>query len=152
MMKYIGTLLLIMLGFSCTTMKDGQSSIKQGVFGRVLWMEGNFMPSPDRPQHKESTPVLRTVYIYALTKLNETEGESPLFARINRAPIAKVKTNKDGYFQCKLTPGRYSIFTLEEDGRFFANLFDGEGSITPFEVKTGEVTRFDVNINYRAAF
>ena len=66
--------------------------------------------------------------------------------------MAQLKTNKEGYFQCKLPPGKYSIFTLEEDGKFFANLFDGEGNITPFEVKKGEVTRYDISINYKAAF
>ena len=152
MMNYTRTLLLVMLSFSCTTIKDGKSSIKLGVFGRVLWMEGNFMPSPDRTQSKVSTPAHRTIYIYKLIKLSEVEGESPLFSRINGKLIAKTKTNKEGYFQCKLTPGKYSIFTVEEDGLFFANLFDGEGNINPFEVKADEVTRVDININYKAAF
>lgn len=151
-MKYIGTFLLIMLGVSCTTIKEGQSTIKQGVFGRVLWMEGNFMPSPDKPKPTVDMPAHRTIYIYTLTKLSETEGESPLFSRINSKLIAKVKTNKEGYFQCKLAPGKYSIFTLEEGGLFFANLFDGEGTITPFEVTKGSVTTYNISINYKAAF
>ncbi len=116
-------------------------------------MEGNFMPSPDRQPAKESKSAIRTVYIYPLTQLNEIEGgAAPLFTMINKAVIAKVKTNKEGYFQCKLAPGRYSIFTAEEGGKFFANLFDGEGNIAPFEVKAGEVTRYDISINYKAAF
>ncbi len=154
-MKYTRIFLFVMLSSSlsfCTGIKDSKSSIKQGVFGRVLWMQGNFMPSPDKPQRKENTPALRTVYIYKVTKLSETEGESPLFSKINKDLVAKVKTNKEGYFQCKLAPGNYSIFTLEDDGRFFANLFDGVGNITPFEIKVGEVMRYDININYKAAF
>ncbi len=154
-MKYTRIFLFAILCCSlsfCSSIKDGKSSIKQGVFGKVTWMQGNFMPSPDRQPAKESTPALRTVYIYKLTKLSATEGDSPLFTKINGALVAKVKTNKDGYFQCKLAPGKYSIFTLEEDGKFFANLFDGEGNITPFEVKVGEVTRYDISVNYKAAF
>ena len=136
----------------CSSVKDAKSSIKQGVFGRVLWMQGNFMPSPDRPQQNGGTPAVRTIYIYSSTKLSEAEGESPLFSKINKDVIAQVKTNKQGYFQCKLPPGKYSIFTLEDDGKFFANLFDGEGNITPFEVKEDSVTRYDINVNYKAAF
>ncbi len=144
-------MLCCLLSF-CSSIKDGKSTIKQGIFGKVTWMEGNFMPSPDRQVAKESTPALRTVYIYALTKLSEAEGEAPLFSKINTVLVAKVKTNKEGYFQCKLAPGNYSIFTLEEGNKFFANLFEGDGSITPFEVKEGEVTRYDINVNYKAAF
>ena len=116
LMKYTRIFLLAIFSCSlsfCSSIKDGKSSIKQGVFGRVLWMQGNFMPSPDRPQRKESTPALRTVYIYKLTKLSQTEGESPLFSKISTVLVAKVKTNIEGYFQCKLAPGKYSIFTLE---------------------------------------
>ncbi|MGF1925619.1 MAG: carboxypeptidase regulatory-like domain-containing protein [Bacteroidia bacterium] len=133
--------------------KDGKSDIKQGVFGKVTWMEGNFMPSTDRQDAKISAPAQRTVYIYALTKLSETEGQAPLFSKINKAVVAKVKTNKEGYFQCKLPPGKYSIFTFEtESAQFFANAFDGDGSITPFEVKANEVTTIDININYKAFY
>ena len=144
--------LLCCLFSFCSSIKDGKSSIKQGVFGKVTWMQGNFMPSPDRSPAKESSPALRTIYIYSLTKLSEIEGEAPLFSKVSTRLIAKVKTNKDGYFQCKLAPGKYSIFTLEEEGKFFGNLFDGEGNITPFEVKAEEVTRYDINVNYKAAF
>ena len=154
-MKYTRIFLLAIFSCSlsfCSSIKDGKSSIKQGVFGRVLWMQGNFMPSPDRPQHNGGKPALRTIYIYAQTKLSATEGESPLFSKINNDLVAQLKTNKTGYFQCKLPPGKYSIFTLEEDGKFFANLFDGEGNITPFEVKEGSVTTHNISVNYKAAY
>jgi hypothetical protein len=154
-MKYTRLFLVVVLccSFSfCSGVKDGQASIKQGVFGRVLWQQGNFMPSPDRPKQKNGIPAVRTLYIYQLTKFNETEGELPLFSKINTHFIAKIKTNKDGYFQCKLKPGKYSIFTLEEGGKFFASLSDGEGNIAPVEVKAGEITKYDINVNYKAAF
>lgn len=155
LMKYtrifLFTLLSLSLGF-CTTIKDGKSTIKQGVFGRVLWLQGNLMPSPDRPPAKNETPAVRTVYIHELTKLSDAEGEAPLFSKINSSLVAKVKTNQDGYFQCKLKPGKYSIFTQEEDGKFFASLFEGDGSIASFEVKEGEVTTYHISVNYKAAY
>jgi hypothetical protein len=154
-MKYTRIFLFAMFCCSlsfCASIQDGQPSIKQGVFGRVLWQQGNFMPSPDRPQQKESIPTMRIVYIYKLTKISEAEGEAPLFSKINTNLVAKVKTNKEGYFQCKLTAGKYSIFTLEEGGKLFGNLFDGNGSITPFEVKKGELTTLNININYKAFY
>ena len=110
------------------------------------------MPSPDRPKQGSGVPAVRSVYVYQLTKFSQTIGESPLFSKINTKLVAKVKTNKEGYFQCKLTPGKYSIFTLEEDGKFFANLFDGEGNVAPFEVIEGKLTTYTINVNYKAAF
>ena len=146
-----GAIIIVMLSF-CSSVKNDKVSIKQGVSGRVIWMEGNFMPSPDRAPDRVGKPAVRTVYIYKETKLAQTEGEAPLFSKIEGDLIAKVKTNKEGYFQCKLSPGKYSIFTLEEDRKFFANLFDGDGNIASFEVKTNEVTKYNISVNYKAAF
>lgn len=116
-------------------------------------MEGNFMPSPDRQPSKESRPAVRTLYIYEISKIGEMEGEPPLFSSVKKQIVKKVKTDKNGYFVCKLAPGNYSIFTLEEEsGKLFANLFDGEGHVAPFEVKAGEVTRYDIGINYKATY
>jgi hypothetical protein len=154
-MKYTTIFLFTIFSCSlsfCSSIKDGKSAIKQGVFGRVFWIGGNQMPSPDRPAHKSSTPAIRTIYIYSMTRLDQTEGQAPLFSKINTTLIAKVKTDKNGFYQCKLKPGHYSIFTLEDDGLFFANLFNGDGQIAAFEVKASEVTTYDISVNYKAAF
>lgn len=137
---------------SCASIKDGKPSIKQGVFGKVTWSQGNFMPSPDAPKANDSKAVVREIHIYKITNLSEAEGVSPLFTKLKTQLIAKVKTDTSGYFQCKLKPGKYSIFTAEEDGKLFANLFEGDGSIMPFEVKTNEVTTVNININYKAFY
>lgn len=136
----------------CSAVKNGEPSIKQGIFGKVLWLEGNFMPSIGQSSQKTITPTMRTVYIYKRTKVSETEGEMPLFSKINSVLVAKVKTNKEGFFQCKLAAGTYSIFTLESNGKFFASVTDGDGNIAPVEVRDGEVTKYEVNINYKAAY
>ena len=137
---------------SCASIKDGKPSIKQGVFGKVTWSQGNLMPSPDAPKANGSKAVVREVHIYKLTNLSETEGESPLFIKLKTQLIAKAKTDTNGYFQCKLKPGNYSIFTAEEEGKLFANLFEGDGSIMPFEVKANKVTIVNININYKAFY
>ena len=132
--------------------KDGKPSIKQGVFGRVLWLQGNVMPSPDAPNRGTGKPAERTLQIYAVTKLDQVEGQAPLFTKVTTKLMATTKTDKDGYFQCKLKPGRYSVFTVEEDGKLFANLFEGNGEITPFEVKTNEVVTYHITINHKAFY
>ncbi|MES2416717.1 MAG: carboxypeptidase regulatory-like domain-containing protein [Bacteroidota bacterium] len=154
-MKYTTIFLFAMLSLSlsfCSSIQQGYSTIKQGVFGQALWSQGNQMPSPDKPQQNGSRPVQRTVYIYMRTKLKEAVGQPPLFSKIETKLVAKVKTNKEGYFQCKLEPGYYSAFTEEADGRLFANLFDGDGNIAAFEVKAGKLTTYPIHINYKAAY
>lgn len=147
--------LFAMLSFvliSCAVISDGKPSIKQGVFGQVVWLQGNLMPSPNVPNLNSNKTVVRDVYIYELTNLKQTEGETPLFTKVNTHLIAKAKTDTNGYFQCKLKPGKYSIFTVEEEGRLFANLFEGDGSIMPFEVKANEVITVNIRINYKAFY
>ncbi|KQB99986.1 hypothetical protein [Pedobacter sp. Hv1] len=154
-MKY--TIIFLFAGLSlfltaCLTIKDGKPSIKQGVFGRVLWVQGNVMPSPDAPNRGTGKPIEQTLHIYEITHLNEAEGQAPLFTHIKTKLIATIKTNKEGYFQCKLKPGKYSVFTVEEEGKLFANLFEGNGEINAFEVKTAQVVTFPITINYKAFY
>lgn len=137
---------------SCLTIKDGKPTIKQGVYGRVLWLQGNVMPSPDAPNRGSGKPAERTLHIYEITRLNEADGQAPLFTSVPTKLVATTKTNSEGYFQCKLKPGKYSIFTVEEDGKLFANLFEGNGEITPFEVKANEVVTYHITINHKAFY
>jgi len=117
-----------------------------------MWLSGNVMPSPDKPSFHKPVPVSRTICIYEQTPLTAVEGEAPLFKRINRKLIARVKANKEGYFECRLPAGRYSVFTVEPDGRFFANLFDGDGYIHVVDVKSRAVTPIEIQINYSAFY
>lgn len=94
----------------------------------------------------------RIVYIYAVTTGAQAEGEGPLYKAIRRPLIAKVKTDAKGWFQCKLPPGIYSVFTGEENGQFFAGLSNGKGELNPVEVVKGKVTVCDIVVNYNAVF
>jgi hypothetical protein len=137
---------------SCLIIKDGKPTIKQGVFGRVLWLQGNVMPSPDAPNRGTGKPAERSLQIYEITKLDQVEGQAPLFTKVKTKLVATTKTDKEGYFQCRLKPGKYSIFTVEEEGKLFANLFEGNGEITPFEVKANEVVTYHITINHKAFY
>jgi hypothetical protein len=141
---------------SCTVMKEGKPAIRQGVFGRVLFIQGNQMPSPDQ-KTSSGKPVVRKIHIYELTTLKETTGQSPLFDEIKSKLVATTTSNSEGYFQCKLPIGKYSIFTVEEEAGeskkvFFANLFEGNGEITPFEIFDGKVVNYNININHKAYY
>jgi hypothetical protein len=154
-MKYTTISLLVIISFllsSCGAVKNGNYSIKQGVFGKVVWIQGNMMPSPDLPVSGNGKSAQRMIKIYEHTNFSQVNGEAPLFVNVNTKLIKTIKSDRNGYYQAKLLPGKYSIFTLEEDGKLFANLFDGEGLISAFEVKTNEVVTFDIKINYKAHY
>ncbi|MDX5419785.1 MAG: carboxypeptidase regulatory-like domain-containing protein [Hymenobacteraceae bacterium] len=133
--------------------QDGQQmQIKQGIQGQILWEAGNQMPSPDAPPSSGRRGVERTVYIYELTNSSQTTSKDGVFhTAIKTKLITQVKTDANGNFAVNLKPGRYSLFTKEEDG-LFANLFDGKMNIFPVEVKEGEVTEVEFLVNYNAFY
>ena len=155
-MKYTSISLLVTISFllsSCGGIKNGKYSISQGVFGRVVWVQGNMMPSPDLPVNGNEKPAQKTIKIYEHTSFSQVNGEAPLFTNVKTKLIKTLKSDENGYYQAKLLPGKYSIFTAEEDGgKLFANSFDGEGLISAFEVKPNEVVTFDIKINYKAYY
>lgn len=129
-----------------------QMQVKQGIQGQILWEAGNQMPSPDAPPSNGRRGVERTVYVYELTNSSQTTSQDGIFhTNIKTKLVTQVKTDANGKFAVNLKPGRYSLFTKEEQG-LYANLFDGEMNIFPVEVKEGEVTTVEFLVNYNAFY
>lgn len=143
-------LLLIFIG--CATQKDGKPKIKQGIFGTLNWVEGNMMPSPDEPKATGHKMVVRELQIYKVVTFKDVEGEAPLFTKVKGRLIKTVKSNANGFYECELGAGEYSVFTLEPDGKLFANNFDGSGQINTIRVVSGSALKLDIQINYKAAY
>lgn len=149
--KLILVITLFCLSRCSAQLKEGLFSVKQGITGRVLWKEGNQMPSPDRPAGSNGIPVERELAVYKLTRLNETETNGPFFTHIKTELVAKVKSTKTGYFEIALPPGKYSLFSVEPKG-LFASITDGNQHIYPVEVKEGSVSPVVFVINYKASY
>ena len=126
------------------------TGLKQGATGKVLWFEGNMMPSIGREMPK-GKPVVREIYFCKPTKMGMLKQEGSIFQDVNEIAIKSVKTDSNGQYKITLDAGKYSVFTKEESG-FFANGFDGKNMINLIEVKEGEVTTFNIDINYQAVF
>lgn len=127
----------------------------QGITGTITWLEGNQMPmmTEDGKAAEKITPkpVKRTVRVYPLIKFSDLKMEEGLFTAGAGAPITEIESNENGVYSIQLSPGRYSIFILEEDG-LFANIFDGDGNVNPVTVKENEWTLLDVVVNYKAVY
>ncbi|MEM6359178.1 MAG: carboxypeptidase regulatory-like domain-containing protein [Bacteroidota bacterium] len=149
-MKQIVLLFIVLcsgIGGCATTQISSQPP---GVKGKVLWVEGNQMPGPDR-KINEGSPVVREIIFYDVLKTSDLKRQNALFQEPPFEPVAIVKTNEQGEFEVNLPAGRYSLFTRENNG-LFANLFDGENNVNPVTVESGEVTEVTVVINYKAVY
>ncbi len=147
-------LVLILVFTQCKSMK----SEDQGVKGTVTWLEGNQMPTIKSDDQKittgatnKGTTVKRLIKVYPLTNLSDARMENGLFQSVNGEPVAEVSSDEEGHYSLILPPGKYSVFTVEEDG-LFANKFDGEGNIEPILIRKGEWVQKDIVINYKAYF
>ncbi|MCC9136539.1 carboxypeptidase regulatory-like domain-containing protein [Pontibacter silvestris] len=129
-----------------------QVPIAQGITGKVLWVSGNKMPSPDAPQSSGRRGIQRTLYIYELTNSRQVTTIDGVFhIDIQANLVTQVVTDASGNFTVSLKPGRYSLFTKEDKG-LYANLFDGENNIFPVKVEEGQVTNVEFLINYNAHY
>lgn len=136
--------------------EESKDSIRQGIRGKVIWLEGNMMPTVTEDnstiKSREEKPIERTVYIYELTSGEQVEEiESGFYTNIETKLVKKVKTGKDGHFQAALKPGQYSLLVKEPQG-LYANLYDGKGNINPVTVKKDSVSRIIIKVDYKAVY
>lgn len=142
-MKYLVIMLLISLGIPAAAQK-------QGICGKVLWVEGNQMPGPGR-KPSAGTGVVREILVYEPVTRENTTQQNGFYANINAKLVATGKSKADGSYKIKLPPGKYSVF-VKEPGGLFANLFDHNGAINTVSVEKGRFTNFHIKVNYKAAY
>ena len=147
-MKYLIILLMPLLMVNCKSMKDDDT--KQGISGSVKWFEGNMMPGPGRSAPTGSI-VKRTILICELTNASELEGEGPLFEDISSTIVKEIETDENGEFTVQLPAGKYSVFTKEDNG-YFANSYDGENNVGVVTVEKNQITKVNIDINYKASY
>lgn len=152
LIKIIGWLFLgfLVLTMSCQ-LSQTSAKIKQGIEGKVIWREGDFMPRIGERRENIVKPVSREIYIYEPTTLNELRGQAPFFMQPRTRRVAVVHSDENGKFQIALPEGVYSIFVREEKG-LFANIFDKDGVICPVTVKSQTVTAVEIVIDYKASY
>jgi hypothetical protein len=105
-------------------------------------------PSKTNPN---GTTIKRIIRVYPLINIEDVSIENGLIRNLAASPITEIETDEDGKYSLKLSPGSYSVFTVEEGG-LFANIFDGQGNVQPVTVKEGQWTKLDIVINHKAVF
>jgi hypothetical protein len=128
-----------------------QPTISQGVWGNVYFWKGDFMPGP-YPPGGAITPVVREIFVYEATRFDQVVSAGNAFYQsIGTRYVARAKSNRLGFFQIPLTPGKYSFF-VKEGELFYANYWDGEGHILPGYVSPDSLTNVRIDITYEATF
>lgn len=153
-MRVLLTLIILSLVVNCKSSDQNGSTqnsaqMDQGIKGKVLWLEGNFMPGPG--MNKEGEPVAKELYIYPLINTSEIKKTGHFYEVPDQEPVKIVESDKNGTFKVGLAPGSYSLFTMEEKG-LYASLQDGEGNIHPVDVKEGEYTEVTFKVDYKAVY
>ena len=65
--------------------------------------------------------------------------------------IKKIASDASGCFKVSLPPGKYSVL-VEEERKFYANVYDGNNIMNPVVVKKGMMTPHTLRITYKAFF
>lgn len=137
--------------FSC---KSGREAT-QGLRGQVFWVEGNLMPQASEDvllrEKDVKKGVQRQLKVFTLTNLNEVSLADYLIGDIQTKEIMSLETDPEGKFEVELPTGKYSIFTVEEEG-YFANVYDIENNLNPVDIKEGKWSFLEIIINYRAVY
>jgi hypothetical protein len=125
--------------------------VSQGIAGRVLWYEGDLMPDFDR-EPVEGQPIQREIHIYEATSQAQAEVIGGYFyINLKTRLIKKEASGEDGTFIVELEPGTYSVFVKEPKG-LFASTFDQGGYLNPVIVRSGELVRMLIRVDYEAAY
>jgi len=129
-------------------------SIEQGIYGRVEFWEGDFMPVvlPDEPSGTV-TPVKRKIFFFEKTTFNDVvqEGYGAFYSEIKTNLMATAESGTDGRYEISLPPGDYSVFVREND-LYYANGSNGDGYIWMVTVPPDETTEYIIKITHTATF
>ena len=130
--------------------------VTDGVYGTVSFTEGDCMPvvhgGTDVSTCK-TCPAKRTVKIYEYTTVDQAtpRGRTTIFYdSFDTKLVKEVDTDNNGFFQTDLPAGQYTIVVVE-NGKLYANGWDGQGGIKPFTHTSG-AQNVSVDINYKAAY
>ncbi len=160
MWKFQALFLIFLITVGCSSKRLFNTSkmiIGQGISGKVIWLEGNLMPTIKEESDTitssltQGKPVERYIAIYKLTHRDQTVQEDGFYKEVGTTLIKKILSDEEGNFGTQLDTGRYSLFVEEPQG-LFANRFDGNGNINPVEVKKDKVTEVTLKIDYKAAY
>lgn len=122
-------------------------------FSQKSRVEGKLylLPSDNNSSNNEgATPysgLPLEIFVHAPTTNAELDEDETAITRIYTPLIARVFSKWDGTFKVKLPPGSYSVFVYYQN-KYFGNLQDKNGVLSPVIVTQGKKAWVTITINY----
>jgi hypothetical protein len=122
-------------------------TIGSGIWGTTSLRTGDCMPTTGSSSTCSQCPVKREVRIYAYTTLPDAVQTPGTIAydSFKTQLIKTVTSDEQGFFEAELPNGKYTV-VLVENGKLYANSFDGNGGISSGNVQQSKVN-VDVVLN-----
>ncbi|HVD98010.1 MAG TPA: hypothetical protein VNB90_07370 [Cytophagaceae bacterium] len=153
-------LVLLLLTLCCLACKRPQTAVEtvslapgkvhQGITGKVLFKEGDFLSSGEIVNGKVYG-VERQLFFYEPTNIKDAEAtEGDFVKHVFTEVIDSVNSDKHGNFAKELPEGKYSIF-LKESNRLYSKIGDGDYYM-PVRVYKDSSINIIVEIDYKASY
>ncbi|MBI1286042.1 MAG: hypothetical protein GC178_00525 [Flavobacteriales bacterium] len=150
--------ILILLVTSCSRdeeitqnmVYDQYVTIDQGIWGSVIYREGNWMP----PVGKNAIwyPVERDVlFCRPINILMEELPQNLSKEIIDEHLIFVTRSDHRGFYEMNLPTGLYTVL-VKEDTMYYFNYMDGQGNLSPVNVDTNATTPLHLIIDYNAVY
>lgn len=126
-------------------------TIDEGLWGDVWFWSGDFMPVCPSGTVR---PAVREVVVFEAAMDDEVTaaaGAYGFYEEVRTPEVARMVSDRRGFFQIALPPGDYSIFVIEQ-ALYYANRGDGSAYVSRVTVSAGEVTPVPFNIDYLASW
>jgi len=119
-------------------------------FGKITLVSGNCMPIACDNLSCASDCLIegvsKKIYIRKIPN-SDNINLSDLKQEEKQKLIKTIISNSDGSYILILPIGKYSLF-VEDNGKEYCNLFDIQGNACMFEIKKGQITQYDSQIDH----
>lgn len=128
-------------------------TISEGVWGEVLWLEGNHQPGSDGGT---TEPVSREVHVHEPAMQSDVVAATDrpdaygVYSEVNTPLVASVTSDTEGFYEASLEPGTYSVF-VEDEGDWYCNGSSADGLCT-ITIEAEQLTEYDIRIDYAASY
>ncbi|MCB9778885.1 MAG: hypothetical protein H6742_10010 [Alphaproteobacteria bacterium] len=126
-----------------------------GVYGRVMWREGNWMPGDGASSGEEWPLAVAVAGFPPLTTADTVAAEDKpeAYGRYlvpDVAPLATTTADADGCYALELPGGNASV-VADDDGAWYCNSFSAAGLCVVTVPPEGAV-QVDITVDYMAAY
>lgn len=99
-------------------------------------------------------PVEREVVVFEAASDSQVTravgGHSGFYTEVRTTEVARTSSIGNGFFELELSPGRYSMFVVE-DSKFMEVQYSCHDSVSVITVESGSVNEVHVDITYRSS-